>query len=88
MPGVDFNNPFYFYGSDAERIPGLDNGNLLSQELNIHAAQVEWAVNQEMARTVEDVLSRRTRALLLDARESRRIAPEVARIMAGLLKKR
>src|SRR5690606_26146290 len=21
MPGVDFNNPFYFYGSDAERIP-------------------------------------------------------------------
>ncbi|MEJ7672111.1 MAG: hypothetical protein WKF59_05255 [Chitinophagaceae bacterium] len=31
-----------------------------------------------MARTVEDVLSRRTRALLLDARESIRIAPQVA----------
>ena len=39
----------------------------------------------EMARTVEDVLSRRTRALLLNAKESRRIAPEVASIMAKVL---
>ena len=35
-----------------------------------------------MARTAEDVLSRRTRALLLDAKESIRIAPVVAAIMA------
>ena len=35
-----------------------------------------------MARTVEDCLARRTRALQLDARESIRIAPEVATIMA------
>jgi glycerol-3-phosphate dehydrogenase len=35
-----------------------------------------------MARTVEDVLARRTRALFLDARESIRIAPETAVIMA------
>ena len=40
-----------------------------------------------MARTVEDVLSRRTRALLLNARESRRIAPEVAKIMAKVMNK-
>jgi glycerol-3-phosphate dehydrogenase len=48
---------------------------------------VKWAVENEMARTVEDVLSRRTRALLLNARESIRICPEVARIMADSLGK-
>jgi glycerol-3-phosphate dehydrogenase len=40
-----------------------------------------------MARTVEDFLSRRTRALLLDPEESIRMAPEVARIMARELLK-
>ena len=48
----------------------------------VHKAQVLWAVKQEMARTTEDVLSRRTRTLLLDAKESLRIAPLVAAIMA------
>jgi glycerol-3-phosphate dehydrogenase len=38
-----------------------------------------------MARTLEDVLSRRTRALLLDARASLEIAPLVASIMAAEL---
>ena len=41
-----------------------------------------WAVREEMARTVEDVLSRRTRALLLDARASISIADEVAGMIA------
>jgi glycerol-3-phosphate dehydrogenase len=49
--------------------------------------QVIWAVKNEMARTLEDVLSRRTRALLLDAKESVRIALPVARIMAKALGK-
>jgi glycerol-3-phosphate dehydrogenase len=35
-----------------------------------------------MARTVEDVLSRRTRALLLGARASIEAAPRVAELMA------
>ena len=34
---------------------------------------------------MEDVLARRTRALILDARASREIAPEVARLLAGEL---
>ncbi|HUM65190.1 MAG TPA: glycerol-3-phosphate dehydrogenase C-terminal domain-containing protein [Chitinophagaceae bacterium] len=59
----------------------------LSEELKIHRKQIVWAVEHEMARTVEDVLSRRTRALLLNARESRRIAPECATIMAALMGK-
>jgi len=40
-----------------------------------------------MARTVEDFLARRTRALFLDARESLRMAPDVAVIMAKELGK-
>ncbi|HKM73379.1 MAG TPA: glycerol-3-phosphate dehydrogenase C-terminal domain-containing protein, partial [Stellaceae bacterium] len=49
------------------------------------AGEVAWAVRREMARTVEDVLSRRTRALLLDARASLEAAPKVAAIMAKQL---
>ena len=44
-----------------------------------------WAARNEMARTVEDVLSRRTRALLLDARASIDAAEETARILASEL---
>lgn len=44
-----------------------------------------WAVREEMARTVDDVLARRTRALFLNARAAREMAPAVARIMAGEL---
>lgn len=58
----------------------------ISEKLNILKVQVAWAVRKEMARTVEDFLARRTRALFLDARESIRIAPEVAEIMAKELK--
>jgi glycerol-3-phosphate dehydrogenase len=46
------------------------------------AGEVIWAVRNEMARTVEDVLARRTRALLLDAKASVEIAPQVAELMA------
>jgi glycerol-3-phosphate dehydrogenase len=45
-------------------------------------AEAAWSVRHEMARTVEDVLSRRTRALLLDARASIEAAPAVARLVA------
>lgn len=87
---TDWNDPFYFYGSDAAPMQRSMNGNAegwISEALRIHAVQVEWAVKHEMARTVEDVLSRRTRALLLDARESMRISREVANIMALALHK-
>lgn len=46
------------------------------------AAEVIWAARHEMARTVEDVLSRRTRALLLDAQASSEAAPRVAALLA------
>jgi glycerol-3-phosphate dehydrogenase len=75
------------YGSDAAAIRGLMDSNPamgrpLSDKFPLCAAQVAWAVRQEMARTVEDVLARRTRALFLDAAAAIAMAPEVARIMA------
>jgi glycerol-3-phosphate dehydrogenase len=87
---MNWSDPFYFYGSDASLLKAQMNGHAndwLSEELKIHETQVTWAVQHEMARTVEDVLARRTRALLLNAKESRRIAPRVAVIMSKLLGK-
>lgn len=84
---VDFNDPFYFYGSEAKELKGSDDEKPLSEKLNIFKSQVEYALKYEMARKVEDVLARRTRALLLDARESIKMAPEVAKQMAVYMKK-
>ena len=86
---VDFKDPFYFYGCDAFEIKNhvaQDPNGWISRKLQIHQQQVLWAVRYEMARTVEDVLSRRTRALLLDAAESISMAPAVAHIMAEYFK--
>ncbi len=48
----------------------------------LSAAQIKHFVRQEMARTVEDILARRTRALLLDARAAMEAAPGVAATLA------
>jgi glycerol-3-phosphate dehydrogenase len=79
--------PIDVYGSDAAAIETLIGAQPeLSQPLHPRLpyikAQVIWAVQQEMARTVDDVLSRRLRALLLDARAAIEMAPAIAAIMA------
>ncbi len=89
---VDLNDPLYVYGTDRDAILALaadkpELAEIISEECGIIKAQVVWAVREEMAVTVEDFLSRRTRCQLLNARESVRIAPEVARIMAAELGK-
>ncbi|NBX06385.1 MAG: FAD-dependent oxidoreductase, partial [Betaproteobacteria bacterium] len=43
--------------------------------------RVRFAVQHEYARTVEDVLARRSRLLFLDAAAARRLAPLVANAM-------
>jgi glycerol-3-phosphate dehydrogenase len=75
------------YGSDAHEIckiiashPRL--GERLHVELPYVGAEALWAVRHEMARTVEDVLARRTRALFLNARAALEMAPAVADLMA------
>lgn len=75
------------YGTDAEAIQKLENSDAelaqrIHPKLPVTRAQVVFAVRQEMARTVEDVLSRRTRALLLGAKASVDAAPQVAALMA------
>lgn len=89
--GYDFNsdwdNPLHVYGSDIEKIIALNpNGNTsLATTFHITENQIQWAVEQEMAVTIEDVLARRVRGLFLDAKESLRIAPTVARLMAKFM---
>lgn len=75
------------YGSDAPTLQDLIRedkayGKQLHSSLPMVAGEVIWAVRHEMARTVEDFLSRRTRALVLDARASMEMAPQVAELMA------
>ena len=79
--------PLHYYGSDASGIRALIVtepvlGECLHPRLEFLKAEVVWHVRHEMARTVEDVLARRTRALLLDARASMEAAPIVAALMA------
>ena len=77
------------YGSDQKEVEKLMNesefAKPLSEETNITVAQVVWAVRNEMARTVEDVLARRTRILFIDAKVALGVAPKVAEIMMNEL---
>lgn len=80
------------YGSDADKIEILLKENPFYKE-KIHAdfpflvGEIIWAIREEMALRVEDFLSRRTRWLLQDARSCIEIAPKVAEIMAGEMRK-
>jgi glycerol-3-phosphate dehydrogenase len=55
---------------------------VLDPRLPYIRAEIIWATRYEMARRVEDVLARRTRALFLDARAAMAMAPAVAHLMA------
>jgi glycerol-3-phosphate dehydrogenase len=77
----------WVYGSDAETIRAIasEDPQLLlpmHPDLTYCAAEVIWAVRNEMARTLEDALARRTRALFLNAKAAISLAPSVAKIMA------
>jgi glycerol-3-phosphate dehydrogenase len=74
------------YGTDAEGIRELIRqdpslGRRLTEKLPYVEAEVVWAVRHEMARTIEDVLARRLRALFLDAAAAIESAPVVAVLM-------
>ena len=78
------------YGSDAGEIQKLVRsdpklGRRLHPALPYVQAEVIWAVRHEMARTIEDVLARRTRVLFLNARAALEMAPTVAELMAAEL---
>ena len=90
LKNMDSADPLADYGSDAVHIrrlidadPRLDER--LHPALPYRKAEVVWAVRSEMAQTLDDVLARRMRALILDAAASIAIAEDVARLMAGEL---
>lgn len=85
----NFEDHLDVYGSDAQAIRALAQEPALAVRLNPElpyiAAEVVWAARTEMARTVEDILARRTRALFLNARAAIAMAEPVASLLAAEL---
>ena len=84
----DLTNHLYVYGSDIPAIAELMRQGYdtkLVEGLDYTEAEVVWAVREEMARTVEDVLARRVRILFVDARRAVQAAPRVAQLLAAEL---
>ena len=81
----------HLYGSEAallHKLPGAEHWLWRDAESGqgaLSEAMVRFAVRHEMARTVEDVLARRSRLLFLDAAEAARQAGAVAKILADEL---
>ena len=84
---TDFSKPLYYYGEDEKGIHSIveadkTSGERIHPTLPFIKAEIAWAVRNEMCMKVDDFLSRRTRALLLDAKASVESAPLVAEFMA------
>ena len=87
MPGQNW---LRVYGADCSEVMAVcdevDRGHeLLHERLPYPRGAVVHAARHEQALRVEDVLSRRTRALLLDARAAGECARDVAELLAGEL---
>lgn len=83
----DFENHLFIYGTDSTAILQLQEKKpelkeKLHPDYNYTLAEVVWAIREEMATTVEDVLARRVRLLFLDARAAIASAEKVARLLA------
>jgi glycerol-3-phosphate dehydrogenase len=75
------------YGSDRSKIEALiaqdpSLGNKLIATFPYTEAEVVWSARNEMAETVEDILSRRLRVLFIDAQAAKDMAPRVASLLA------
>jgi glycerol-3-phosphate dehydrogenase len=80
-PGIGAAAGWHSYGSETDSVRSLPgSANLLADGLS--EAMVRFAVRNEYARTVEDVLARRSRWLFLDARKAGELAP----VVAGLIR--
>ncbi|WP_432709811.1 FAD-dependent oxidoreductase [Pedobacter sp.] len=85
--GVNETGEFALYGSDASKIRELilsapDLAQPVYVGLPLLKGEVVWMIRQEMARTVEDVLARRSRWLFVDAQAAGKLAPGVAKLVA------
>jgi glycerol-3-phosphate dehydrogenase len=80
------------YGSDLPQLEALgasepDLNALVHPSLSYRKYEIVWAARHEHARTTEDILARRTRALFLNASAAIEAAPEVSRILARELRR-
>ncbi len=87
LDGIDPHDRWATYGTDATLLRSLIEENrewerLLHPDLPYQAVEVIWAIRYEMARHLDDILSRRTRALLLNANAALEIAQSTAELMA------
>lgn len=82
--------PLSVYGTDAVQIKAiqqeLKNFEKIHPALPYFQAEVIYHIRHEQAKTLEDVLARRTRALFLDTRAAIECAPLVVKLMATALK--
>lgn len=86
-PGKLKNERLRIYGWGATEIEKIIEskpawGKPLSPDLPYTEAEIVWIARNEMPQRLEDILARRTRSLILNARASLEIAPVVAAIMA------
>jgi glycerol-3-phosphate dehydrogenase len=89
--GASSTSHLSIYGSDEQNISQLmaelpSLANKLSDTMPYTYAEVVWAVRNEMARTIEDVLARRIRILFFDSQAAINAAPVVAELIAKELK--
>lgn len=89
-PALPRPGPMRLYGADAARVERfLDEDParrmLLHPRLPYVVGHLVWAIRHEQARTVEDLLSRRTRSLILDARAAIEAAPRAAEVLRAEL---
>jgi glycerol-3-phosphate dehydrogenase len=87
-PAVPLTRPAGMHGYGLEQnllktLPGSEHW--ITETLS--EAMVRFAAQNEFARTVEDVLARRSRLLFLDAKLAMAVAPEVATILESETKK-
>ncbi|HJT73090.1 MAG TPA: glycerol-3-phosphate dehydrogenase/oxidase, partial [Chitinophaga sp.] len=85
--GSNLMDPLRFYGTDIDGIKALTEASPalaapIATGYPYTKAMVVWAVRNEYARRVEDVLGRRLRLLFLDVHAAREAAPVVASIIA------
>ncbi len=77
--------PLSVYGTEAEKIKAIQvemqNWELIHPRLPYYQAEVMYQIRHEQAKTVEDVLARRTRARFLDAEAAREAEKIVAKLM-------
>jgi len=86
--GPPVSSDFCPHGSDLPEVDALCRSqpgwnDPIHPRLSYRLGEVVWAARNEMARTVEDVLARRTRTLFLDAEAAVHSAPKVAQLLAS-----